>query len=127
MRSLSAILAFAFVVHSGYVNATVMECYSSGKSEVSLGEKDFCCASYATPFESVSAKCCGFEKSEKKFDGSQAQLEFEIQIQPVAFTEYQYDLFSLISANLPDEISLKSPPLLPGGYDLLKLISVFRL
>ena len=127
MRSLSAILAFAFVVHSGYVNATVMECYSSGKSEVSLGEKDFCCASYATPFEAVSAKCCGFEKSEKTFDGSQAQLEFEIQVQPATLSTYTSDLFLEISPELPDEISLKSPPHLRGGYDLLKLISVFRL
>jgi hypothetical protein len=127
IRSLSALLALVFVLHTGYVNATVMECYTSGKSQISLGEKDFCCASIPVSPESVSAKCCGFEKTEKTFDRSQVEVKTEFKVQPLLLQETEVFLFSIPELYKADEASLKSPPLLAWGYDWLKLVCVFRL
>lgn len=127
VRSLSFLLAFTFVVHTGYVNATTMECYTSGKYEVSLAQKDYCCAAVALDFASISTKCCAFAKVEKVFDGFVGKVEMElsqISFDWVLISNFEFLLSSLKEA---DSSSLKSPPDPLSGFSLLKFISVFRL
>jgi len=115
------------MVHSGYVNATTMECYSSGKSEVSLAQKDYCCAAEALDFAAVSAKCCAFEKTEKIFDGFLTKVEVDLKQITFLTSLIHYFETSLPTLKKVDRNSLKSPPDLLSGFALLKFISVFRL
>jgi hypothetical protein len=126
-RSISLVLALTFMVHSGYVNATTMECYSSGTSEVSLAQKDFCCAAEAMDFAAISKKCCGFEKSEKVFDGFLNKVETDLTPVSLLPSPLGYLRFSLPILEKVDGNSLKSPPDLRSGFALLKFISVYRL
>ncbi|MCZ4407936.1 hypothetical protein O3Q51_03900 [Cryomorphaceae bacterium 1068] len=126
-RSLSLLLAFTFIVHTGYVNATTMECYTSGRSEVSLLQKDFCCAVEALDFSSVSPKCCAFEQTQKVFDGFTGEDSFELK--KISFPSITFGLVEILTPLLrkADSASLKSPPDPLSGLSLLKYISVFRL
>jgi hypothetical protein len=104
-----------------------MECYSSGKKTVNLEEKDHCCAALALEFESVSAKCCGFDKVEKIFDGFSGQAAIEL---PTIFfskviREYSESVSSFYLE--ADRSFLKGPPLPLSGFQLLKVLSVFRI
>jgi len=121
------LLALSFLVHTGYVNATTMECYSSGRSEVNLMPKDFCCAVEALDFAAVSPKCCAFEKTEKVFDGFAGKAEFEVEQIALAPLSERHVAFSIPHLREADSYSLKSPPDLLSGISLLKFISVFRL
>jgi hypothetical protein len=109
------------------MNATTMECYTSGKYEVSLEQKDFCCAAEAFDFAAVSAKCCAFDQIEKVFDGFAYKVEFDFS--ELSFCSYSPKVFEFVIASLrlTDSASLKSPPDLLSGFSLLKFISVYRL
>jgi hypothetical protein len=115
------------MVHTGYVNATTMECYTSGKYEVSLEQKDFCCASEGFDFAAVTAKCCAFDKVEKIFDGYVGKSE--VDLKQISFNWISLSTFDVALPSLreADSYSLKSPPDPLSGLSLLKFISVFRL
>jgi len=120
-------MALTFVVHSGYVNATTMTCFGSGRVEVSLSGDDFCCIPTPLEAESLSPKCCDFKVSEKVFD-SISDGGFQLTLLPLELpvigTEFGIFLFSTEEVDFE---SLTSPPERLYGLSLLKFISVFRL
>jgi hypothetical protein len=109
------------------MNATTMECYTSGKFEVSLEQKDFCCAAEAFDFAAVSAKCCAFDQVEKVFDGFAEKAELDLNQQAFDWIPQVNSDFLFLSLRSADSSSLKSPPDPLSGLSLLKFISVFRL
>jgi len=104
-----------------------MECYSSGKKSVNLEEKEHCCAAVALEFASISAKCCGFDKVEKVFDGFSGQATVELPT--IVFPSVVRDFGESVSNCylVADRSYLKGPPLPLSGFQLLKVLSVFRI
>jgi hypothetical protein len=104
-----------------------MECHSSGASEVSLGQRDFCCATKTYDFEAVSPKCCGFDKTEKKFDSREGENDWKLPSLPIPVAPLK-DAFAQVEGLKKSEPNYpNSPPERAWGFKLLKQLSVFRL
>ena len=124
---MSFLLVLSFMVHSGYVNATTMTCFGTGRVEVSLTGDDFCCAPISAEEESVSPKCCGFEVTEKVFNSfSDNGFEFAVSLIQLPKSAKVFELSEFWAQAVEFE-SLTSPPKSLHGISLLKIISVFRL
>ena len=108
------------------VSITKMTCLLSGKVKYSLEKMESCMPTEGC--ESIQEKCCDFDKVTLDYNYNTLIkiTSFDALSFFVVFTKnLTTDFIKIISSDLVNFYSNSSPPL--GGYDLLKLIQVFRL
>ena len=101
-----------------------MECLMTGASQISLTDFEDC---NKTPSDdcSISEKCCCFHKMNLNFDFSTDIQNQNISIIPVTVIP------TVLFSNMPKPLNFNAnfytnlPP--PSGFDLLKIVQVFRL
>lgn len=108
------------------VSITKMTCLLSGKVKYSLEKMEDCAPVKGN--NTISKKCCDFDKVTLDYNYNTLIkiTSFDALSFFVVFTKnLTTDFIKIISSDLVNFYSNSSPPL--GGYDLLKLIQVFRL
>lgn len=101
-----------------------MECLISGAEKISLSDFEDCENKSQTK-DSISEICCCFHQMNLDFD-YQTQLSLNSFIQIPTITTFKTIQFlKVIISNTDFNLFTNLPP--PGGYDLLKVVQVFRL
>jgi hypothetical protein len=102
-----------------------MDCLMSGNSQISLSDFEDC--NKRTTSNSVSQKCCEFAHLTLDFDYETALNSKTFKITPSAFIDESFSAITkckFIPSN--DFIFYTNlPP--PSGYELLKVVQVFRI
>lgn len=130
LKALKHIIAYFLVllILTASVNVSVnkMTCLLSGKVKYSLEKMEDC--SPVKGDNTISNKCCDFDKIALDYDYDTVVkvTSFDASSFLVVFTKVLVTEFDRVSSSsIVNFYSNSSPPL--GGYDLLKLIQVFRL
>jgi len=108
------------------VSVNKMTCLLSGKVKYSLEKLEDC--SPAKGENTISNKCCDFNKIILDYDYETLVkvTSFEsISFLAIITKAITFGFDKILTSSLVDFYSNSSPPI--GGYDLLKLIQVFRL
>lgn len=108
------------------VSVNKMTCLLSGKVKYSLEKMEDC--SPVKGDNTISNKCCDFNKIilDYDYDTLVKVTSFEsISFLAIITKAITFGFDKILTSSLVDFYSNSSPPI--GGYDLLKLIQVFRL
>lgn len=124
----SVVMALAVLVQFSFVSVSTMSCLSSGNQVVSVGELDDCCAISPITDESIQAKCCKYESSDKNFHSIHKLGNDHLdQLQIAALNED----FSYVQAFHQEEelefSTYANPPPKLSGRQLLIHISKFTI
>jgi hypothetical protein len=103
-----------------------MECFMSGNTQVSITDFGDCDQS-EKDVNSISQRCCGFNDITLDFDyDSKINLKKFKVLNPVVFTlNFEERLLKPAFNKIEFNFYTNLPP--PSGYELLKVVQVFRL
>jgi hypothetical protein len=102
-----------------------MDCLMSGNTQISLADFDAC--NKLTTSNSVSQKCCEFGSVTFDFDYETETNSNALKITASAFTDYSLSSVAKSKFIPPTAYNFFTnlPP--PSGYELLKVVQVFRI
>jgi hypothetical protein len=122
------IITFAFflLVSAMGVSLEKMTCLSSGKSKIALFEAKECCPEDEKVPAGFQSRCCDFVKEFVQVDYLSVEKPTELSsLQTAVLLSFTKIFTTLFKADNLSILSDKPP--LPSGFNLLILISIFRI